>query len=287
MQTVPETYIQDPDRAVEIAYASKRERCQAIGARLVDEILDPAESTRTDDITHEAAVAARLFEISKDYPEVFEYGFPSSSMPNCESNMLRMLPVIREYGGMPVRPTGHGGYIAGHRRISIEELERTAAMKEVVAEAIIDAPPTGDFLREAGISTFDFDRDPVGKTMGLLATVTYANDEARRAKRHFESRLKVREENKSDNPKMKSAIYLLEEIYMGIVAHTKDKSFESEVLHALNNPSTTLADLENLIEAGVALTIQMYQDDAERAQATFDSIVSGEASQYVPLATPA
>lgn len=282
MHTVPETYIQDSDRAVEIAYASKRERGQIIGARLVDQVINPSEPINLDDITYQAQAAARLFEIYKDYPEVFEGVISAKSTPS-QKEFLKKLPDILKCGGLPVRSREDWGYDS----ISIEEIEQTAALREVVAEAIFDAPPTDEFLRERGIQPYKFSQDPVGTTVSLLHGVGFYKEEARRAQVYLDRRRERRQESDKDNPKMKSAIRLLEDIYLHVNTHTKDCTFEDEVIAALNEPATTLADLELLIDKGVTLWVGMYHNDAERAQETFDSIVSGEASQYAPVATPA
>lgn len=267
------TYIEDSERAYVIAHASKEERCLIVASRLVDKVLADIHGD-DDNIASAALASVDLVDIYNIYPEAFRH-VPKSKLLGKPKEMLDALPFIIKHGGLPIEEDNWSTY-----KISTMELETEAEQKEAIAEALLDSPPTDDFLRDHNLSRLRHDKDKVGVIAQLTKSFEYLRKEADEYEKKTVRFFERYESGESDNPKLKIIIYELENTVLELESHIKDNEFSEEVKQALNNPTTTLTDLEQLLRDGKNRVITGYRQRADRELVKYHAIMSGDASKY-------
>lgn len=264
---IPESYITDYDKAVDVAYASKDQRCLAVAARLVDTVLSGAAENST--LEADVALAGQLLGIYTVYPEAFRHVIKESETPDHKA-MLDKVPLILQNGGLPLIQRDWAT-----RRRTAEELDAAAETREQIAEALFDAMPSKDFRIEFDLRSFDYERKPIDVVMGLLQSADYYREEAAKQEEKTQRDL---ERYEADDQKMKTIIYMLENTWLEL--GTRNEEFREEAQVAFNNEATTLADLKKLWLKGRNLVVQDYSTRADEKQRAFDLILSGEAETY-------
>jgi hypothetical protein len=270
---MPETWIEDQDKAREVAYASKDERCIAVGAKMLDAVLEPyidAEEPRT--VVQNAAIAEEVFRLYKIYPELFAQ-VTSSRKAFDEQAAYDALPKIFKHGGLPITETNVSSY-----RRSIEDIEAAAEVREQVAAALFDTPPSEAFLKEHGIDTYKFRQDGVKEVVALLNGVRHFKARADQYAKNAKRRLERYNEPDADQPNLKKIISMLESTYGELETHLDNSLFKESVFAMQNMGETSLGLLEDMWQEGERIVIAGYRDKAEQHQQTFDAIVSGAAA---------
>jgi hypothetical protein len=279
----PDTYI-ERELALDVAYASKEQRCLAAASRLVDAALEPLkefEDLRIAPIAPQLSVVAAMMEIHKVYPEAFAVGPSYLRKIEGELMMLTSIPTIVEAGGLPLKSSEWG---SSYQNISAEELDQIAELREGTALTLLANPPSDDFLQDHDLREFGWiELDvKIDKVLGLLSSANH----------HYEEIVKEYESFLSDVRKYEAGNYSRETKLEDIVAklnHLRlmwgeawaDMEYGAEFRSVMRSDTTTLRDLEALWRKGISVVVDLERERAHKKQRAFDMIMSGEAHTYV------
>ena len=268
------------DREQYIAEASKEERSLAAGSRLVDEILnDPAIlNGEIKGLDRDVSITKRLMGAYALYPNTFAYiSRKEKNQLLDDKKMLNAVPTIVEYGGLPIVDTGN--WDTGI--LTSEELDHEAEIREQIAAALFDSPPSRDFIRDFGIVRVEYD-NPIDVVFGILESVDGYKNSAVQRREYRKDKLKTYKEcGVSDKvSKIQMIVGWLETVCSEIEVDQKNTDFRQKARQALNNEETTLAELKKLWLKGESTVVDGYMKKAETKQYIYDAILSGEASTY-------
>ncbi|MCA9349112.1 hypothetical protein KC878_03135 [Candidatus Saccharibacteria bacterium] len=282
MTTTYNTENGEPDYLVEVALASKDLRCQAIAARLVDQLLnsvsgDGVERTALKaenlSLAERTELAQRLFEVYLGYPEAFECGFKKDVALTPDA-IFHALPMILREGGLPLVQVDWG-----YKRVDAETLDQQAEMREQVAKALCMHPPSADFVREHQLVPAQNIQLAIDKVIGLLNSANEGTVEGQASRRRFDGLIDHIIDRDYDDgySKLQATIGQLEQI----VHRVKDKDFKLKVQIGVNNFDTSLRDLIALCREGAELVEIEHLQVAAKKQAAFGAVLSGEAANYI------
>ncbi|MBP7806916.1 hypothetical protein KA047_00275 [Candidatus Saccharibacteria bacterium] len=287
IENIPETYIVDKERALEIAYASKEERCLAVAGQLVDDVLD-SYYWDSRDFAQDTAMATELYGIYQVYPEAFQH-VPNDLYPKpfTEMTLLGAITPIYMSEGLPVMPSSSGWQ--GCRKRSVEELKDAAELREKIAEVLIDTPPSEAFMKDFDIWLTDHN-SPVEKVASLQDTVAYYTQQAKSANEKTTYERTRIENGEGSMTKLKAILTKLENIMLELdqptpAKHGYTSKYLERVTTAMNNEETTIGDLMRLWIQGRTRLSVSFSSRAAKAEQTFDMIMSGQAAVYTRPAT--
>ena len=252
----PEGWIEDRVVAEEVAYASKDERFQAIGLRvLCQELHEARQRGGSDEV---AGVAGILSEIDRSFPGT-------------------LLLYTAEFAGPEVSPgfgEYHGAEIVGSR------MAQKASRLEEIQEALSTQPPSKDFWQDHSDLLVEYSgQSTAHDVLGLLASQEEVMSALDRLQGYNDRREKALAKASGIQKFLMIADYLNEALDEMDSLGDFD-AFIAEANAELDNPSTSLVDVERLWRNAVELYVDFFQGGAARLHSTYKSIVSGEAASY-------
>lgn len=285
-EQMPEGWIEDRDKAEEVAYASKEQRSLVVANQLVASVVSANISEDGQlSIVDRAKMAQGLFDLYGTYPEAFKHVGEYGKDLTVEM-VFADIPKILKEDGMPLRSTEHWSY----RGVRSSELVAEAEIREVIAEALYDTPPSDDFLRD-----YDDQRGPrfspydVDKVHSLLRSASEYYDISARKDRDLSGRFdRYREKNLDrdlSNSRYKAVINLMDYIWTEITTHIEDPHYVSTATAILNLPTSTIEDIEALYKRGQEIIVNTYKQRAAHNQLIHEMIISGQAALYVSPTT--
>ncbi len=296
----PDTYIEDYDMALEVAYAGKELRCLAAAGRMVDAVL--AEHVTPEiikgtnyheqikfksafdevDIDIQAKMANDLFQISTVYPEAFAYISNKPDQPMTKKAILDKLALVVSTGGLPITTNDQWVKI---KRASTK-LDEEAELSESVAAVLYDSPPSPDFLRDCESLVSErlgFGKQiTVEKVKQLLASSDYYR---RSAVEHIKrSNYELETLNGDINPdwtRTQRLLSLVECVENELSTHQKNTEYGVRVAELLNSEDMTYAMLKQLWIDGTDIVVKNNIKRSLGYRNIFKKIISGEAATYV------
>lgn len=268
----------DYDRLWEVAHASKDERCRAVASRLVDTILEPyGDTDKEPSIAARADMASELLGVYGVYPEAFRRR-PGRERCLDQNLIFEILPELVKLGGLPLANDREWGY----RKITIEELERAAEIREEVAGALFDTPPNEAFIRDFNLNLLrGSTKNPIDLIVGKLNSARDYKQEVEKQKRATKDEWSRYEKNEGeDTTKLKTIVYKLENVGLELKHHPGGNEFVARMKTVFNNPDTSLRVLEELWKEGRELVVAGYQARVDENQRAYDLVISGSAATY-------
>ncbi len=275
-----ETASRDYDRLWEIAHTSKDERSMAAASKLVDDILEPYRDTNQQpSLAARANMSIKLLGVYGVYPEAFQL-LPGTEKRIDENSIYSILPELGKLGGLPLVVAETWGY----RKVTIEELEKTAEIREEVAAALFDTPPNEAFMKDFGLTLLKSStKNPIDLIAGKLDSVRYYEQEVKKQKRLTQDDWARYEANEGeDTTKLKTIVYKIENVSLELGHHPGGDEFTTKMEVVFNNPETTLRDLEELWKEGRSLIEAGFQARVEENQRAYDLVINGDAATYTP-----
>lgn len=297
----PETYIEDYDKALEVAYAGKELRCLAAAGRMVDAVL--AEHVTPEiikgtnyheeiklksefdnvDFEVQARMVKSLFTISAVYPEAFAYIRNKPDQPTTKKAIFDKLALIVSTGGLPITTNEYGKKV---KHLS-EKLDAEAELSESIAAVLYDSPPSPDFLRYCETvlvsKRLGFGKQiTVEQVKQLLVSSDYyrrsAVEHITRSERALAS---LNGEIEPGRNRTQRLLSLVERVESELSTHQKNTEYGVRVEELLNSEDMTYAGLKQLWIDGTDLVIKNNIKTSLGYRTIFKRIMSGEAATYV------
>lgn len=274
----------DNNDAHEIALVSYDARNLAYTAKSAEELFeqmpDDINSLSFEEL---GEIAEKLHELYTRCPEAFNYLSGSDRSGKITlSDMFGHLLNLKALGGLPAS--------SDYRtiRVNVEKVEAKAELQEKVALALLNNLPTDDFTRDNNLSDLQTAQnlpEKVAKVMGLLESKDFFEEKARTLGAFYQADLRIYEEDGSVvNPKAQRAIDNLKDTLKYANSHNKGAEWLSHynviVDRVLNDEDSTIKTMVDVWEHLAKNIIEEHELNARNAQATFDSIISGEAAIY-------
>lgn len=280
-EQLPEGWIEDHDKAEDIAYSSKEERYLLVGSRLVADVIDPyigAEEVRT--LVEDAVIARDLLEIYSRYPEVFKDALVNGK----PERMMEAIPGILKKGGLPLIESNHSIY-----RRDIGKLEEKANTLESIAEVLHDTPPSVDFLKDNGIrfeytnrTTHRSEEDNPARVINqLLVSASHYDKEAIRTEEDAEHFLKMLDETENGASRLTMIIDRLKLSSMDIRDPKTKTEFDTHVKTVFDDDSSTYRTFRHLWEVGRSISAHEIRLKATEKRRVYNEVMSGRAASYV------
>lgn len=288
----PDTYIEDPLVAVEVAYSAKDIRSEAAAIRLVDSLAEEAKTLEPRDYKGKAEYTEKLMGAYAIYPEVFikAFGGPNKDRDSLsEHELTDAIAKITKRGFLPLGEWGG--------KAEVSDIDKKADVIETVAEALIVHPPSQDFLRDNKLGREQYlgtrqkgyrwvisIEDVVEQLDGWKALDKNIHETEYDVNRILEKYGRLNTEL-PDNTNTKLSLILSSfdrvEVYTYVDGHKEmEKEFTDKVRAAKNSDTTTIADLRDLYVVGADAALELMRSTRDKHLAVYEAIVSGNAARY-------
>lgn len=273
--------LSDEDRevglATAVAYSSKEQRSLIVAGKIIDRVIEPLMDGSPSSMVQDVRIAEELESVYKTFPEAFAHVHSAvgvrSEAQLTGRHLFNALPFIANHEGLPLACDGYNSY----KRITPEDLEKDAQTREAIAAALYNAPPSKDFLRDHDLGRLIYSDDPVLDVYILLDSIGGYEERAAGIEDNSKRDKKYLEESPITPENIQ---HVLSQIRYEM-SNADDEEYTKEVENALNDGSTTIKEIMDLLFRGRDLQAKKYREIGQKKKEAYEAIMSGEAATYV------